>query len=173
MTETTTIPTEDQGPVCEDCLRALPAYQVITTDPRILCEECQDVEENSEDTPEFTEAQLAKQKELWATVDDHANRALAIAWDGCHKIYLLMDETQVMEMRRRRYGKDNDGSALVTGTSKKEMRSLVHLWYEASCGLRFIHAVATSGGDCVDDFTTLISQEDGWEFFAPHTEEDE
>lgn len=36
-------PDEDHGPVCEDCQRYLPSNQIATRDPRILCEDCQEV----------------------------------------------------------------------------------------------------------------------------------
>lgn len=160
---------EELGPVCEDCLKYLPDSQIATKDPRILCEDCRAADSG----PEFTEAQLAKQKELWAGVDEHANRALAVAWDGCHKVYLLMDEGQVKEMQG--YGYSEGESALLTRNeaSPEEMRSLVHDWFEASCGLRFISAVSTVEDNPNDGFFSLISQDDGWEFFTPNDDEDE
>ena len=33
---------EDLGPVCEDCLKYLPDDQIVTTAPRIPCENCQE-----------------------------------------------------------------------------------------------------------------------------------
>lgn len=160
---------EDLGPVCEDCLKYLPDAQIVTKDPRILCEDCQD----ADDASEFTEAQLAAQKRLWAGVDDHAGRALAIAWDGCHKVYLLMDEGQVQTMKGWGYG-DGD-SAFVTSdeATPEEMRNLVHDWFEASCVLRFISAVSTVEGNPNDGFTHLISQADSGEFFSPEEDEEE
>lgn len=40
-------PDEELGPVCEDCLKYLPDDQIVTRDPRILCEDCQDIEEEA------------------------------------------------------------------------------------------------------------------------------
>lgn len=162
---------EELGPVCEDCMKHLPDDQIATKDPRILCEDCQDVE----DFPEFTEVQMAKQKELWVTVDDHASRALAIAWDGCHKVYLLMDAGQIQEMHDNGYGKERGSSLLVTNAeaSPGEMQVLAHEWFEASCGLRFISAVTTTPEDPNAGFQPLISQDDNWEFFAPADEPEE
>ena len=162
-------PDEDLGPVCEDCMKHLPDDQIATKD--ILCEDCQE----ADDSPEFTETQMTKQKELWVTVDDHAGRALAIAWDGCHKVYLLMDAGQVQKMHDNGYGKEGGDSALVTNAeaSPGEMQVLAHEWFEASCGLRFISAATTTPEDPNAGFKSLISQDDNWEFFTPDDDSEE
>ncbi len=82
--------------------------------------------------------------------------AKAIAWDTCHKIYLLMDDEQVELMRG--YGYD----PLITSDqmSPEEMFETLQNWFDDSCGLRFIQAVATHPVDPNEGFETLIGQFD-------------
>ena len=90
--------------------------------------------------------------------------AKAIAFDGCHKIYVLMDDAQVEKMRSYGYG-DDDGSFLVTADEvrKVEMLDILKNWYEGSCGLKFINAVSTVDGDPNEGFVDLIPQGAEWE----------
>jgi len=89
-------------------------------------------------------------------VYDRINNAKAIAWDTCHKIYILMDSEQVDLMRG--YGYD----PLITADqmSADEMFDLVQEWYEDSCSLRFIDAVSTNHINPNAGFETLVSQFD-------------
>lgn len=82
--------------------------------------------------------------------------AKAIAWDTCHKIYLLMDDEQVELMRG--YGYD----PLITSDqmSPEEMFETLQNWFDDSCGLRFIQAVTTHPVDPNEGFETLIGQFD-------------
>lgn len=82
--------------------------------------------------------------------------AKAIAWDTCHKIYLLMDDEQVELMRT--YGYD----PLITSDemSPDKMFETLQEWFDDSCGLRFIQAVATHPADPNEGFETLIGQFD-------------
>ena len=84
------------------------------------------------------------------------SEAEAIAWDNCHKIYILMDSEQVDLMRE--YGYD----PLITTDqmSADEMFGLVQEWYEDSCSLRFIDAVFTNHINPNAGFETLVSQFD-------------
>jgi hypothetical protein len=87
-------------------------------------------------------------------VYDRINNAKAIAWDTCHKIYLLMDSEQVDLMRG--YGYD----PLITADqmSADEMFELVEDWYDSSCSLRFIEAVSTNHINPNAGFETLSPQ---------------
>jgi len=89
-------------------------------------------------------------------VYERVSEAKGIAWDTCHKIYLLMDSEQVDLMRG--YGYD----PLITADqmSSDEMFSLVQEWYEDSCSLRFIDAVSTNHINPNAGFETLVSQFD-------------
>jgi hypothetical protein len=87
-------------------------------------------------------------------VEDRVSDAKAIAWDTCHKIYLLMDNEQVEVMRG--YGYD----PLITSEEADPyaMFEILKNWYDDSCGLKFIQAVSTETG-----FESLIEQGAGWE----------
>lgn len=80
--------------------------------------------------------------------------AKAIAWDTCHKIYLLMDDEQVELMRT--YGYD----PLITKNEAtgEQMLPMVLDWFNQSCGLRFISAVTTNKEDPNAGFESLIDQ---------------
>jgi hypothetical protein len=92
--------------------------------------------------------------------------AKAIAFDGCHKIYVLMDDAQVDKMRSYGYG-DDDGSFLVTADEvrKVEMLDILKDWYAGSCSLKFINSVATmpEGTDPNEGYVDLIAQGADWE----------
>jgi hypothetical protein len=87
------------------------------------------------------------------------SEAEAIAWDNCHKIYILMDSEQVELMRG--YGYD----PLITNEEMNpdDMFGLVQEWYQDSCGLRFIQAVSTNNIDPNAGFESLISQGEDYE----------
>ena len=82
------------------------------------------------------------------------SEAQAIAWDNCHKIYILMDSEQVELMRN--YGYD----PIITNEEMNpdDMFDEVREWYRDSCGLRFIQAVSTNKIDPNLGFESLISQ---------------
>ena len=90
------------------------------------------------------------------SVKEKVKDAKAIAFDTCHKIYLLMDNEQVELMRT--YGYD----PLITSeeATPEEMLAILQNWYEESCGLRFIDAVSTNHEDPNAGFETLIGQGD-------------
>ena len=87
------------------------------------------------------------------------SEAEAIAWDNCHKIYILMDSEQVKLMRG--YGYD----PIITNEEMNpdDMFGLVQEWYQDSCGLRFIQAVSTNDIDPNAGFESLISQGEEYE----------
>jgi len=89
-------------------------------------------------------------------VYERINDCKGIAWDTCHKIYILMDSEQVELMRE--YGYD----PLITTDqmSADEMFLLVEDWYDSSCSLRFIDAVSTNHINPNAGFETLVSQFD-------------
>ena len=92
-------------------------------------------------------------------IRDAVESAKAITWDKCHKIYVLMDDEQVAEMRD--YGYDP-----IVGRDEADddgMMWLLRQWYEKSCGLRFIESIATNHEDPNGGFTSLIPQGADWE----------
>jgi hypothetical protein len=92
-------------------------------------------------------------------IDEYTNEAKGIAFDTCHKIYVLMDDEQVALMRSYGYGED-DPEALITSEQMTgdEMRRQVMYWYQHSCGLRFISAVSSNPKFGDDGWVHIISQ---------------
>lgn len=96
-------------------------------------------------------------EENWRKIASILVDAFSIAWDGCHKIYILMDETQHKQMIEYEYDPLLRLDALGIDVA---LRTL-HEWYDASCGLRFINAVHTVEANPNEGFTTLIGQFEG------------
>jgi hypothetical protein len=107
--------------------------------------------------------------EAWGQVRDTLADADSIAWDGCHKIYVLMDKDQTAEMVS--YGYD----PLLPVTDPSVALDTLCGWYEESCGLRFIEAVKTvpRGENRNGGFTRLIGQFEFDEDGNRATDEDE
>lgn len=94
---------------------------------------------------------------------DYLSDAKGIAWDTCHKIYILMDDEQMTLMEQYEY----DPLISANTMTPKEMFDTVWRWYEDSCGLKFIQAVSTfPNGE--EDFHEIIGQ-----FNDPNDEEEE
>jgi len=87
---------------------------------------------------------------LFAPVVEAITEAHLVAYDDCHKIYLAMDEEQA-EWFREYF------PVTVEGTAEEMLNALAD-WWENSCFLRFINAVATNHADPNAGFTTLIPQ---------------
>ena len=87
-------------------------------------------------------------------VEDSLYDAKAIAWDTCHKIYVLMDDEQVALMRQYEY----DPIITASEQTPSQMLETIKEWYEQSCGLRFVSAVETNISDPNAGFTDLIPQ---------------
>lgn len=117
--------------------------------------------------------------EQWEAVKDALRVGKAIAFDGCHKIYILMDDEEVAQKKSYGYGQDDDGSVLLAIEPDQPMEAyfaLVYDWFEDSCGLRFIYAVSTNKANPNDGYTTLIGQfddEDDYEDEYDYDYEDE
>jgi len=78
--------------------------------------------------------------------------AHGIAWDECHKVYILMDAEQVEMMR---------GYPVLVTRYEAEgyaMAGMVLDWYSRSCGLRFISAVTTDRDDPNAGFEQVVPQ---------------
>jgi hypothetical protein len=88
-------------------------------------------------------------------VTERVSEAKAIAWDTCHKIYLLMDDEQVEVMR----GYEYDPLITKEEMTSEEMLSTLEKWYEDSCGLRFIQAVNTNHLNPNEGFESLVEQD--------------
>lgn len=75
----------------------------------------------------------------------------SIAFDGCHKIYIMKDKTGTQQMQEYEYEHvvpiENVGSAVAT----------VLGWYNDSCGLKFINLVTDAGKEN-EDYHNVIGQ---------------
>jgi len=90
----------------------------------------------------------------WTLVYDKMEDAKGIAFDTCHKIYVLMDDAQVAKMREYEYDPLYTSDEMSAG----EMYETIKHWYAESCMLRFVEAVSTVEGDPNEGFETLIGQ---------------
>jgi hypothetical protein len=102
---------------------------------------------------------------LFAKVREAIHDAHLIAFDGCHKIYLAMDEIEA-DWFRENY--DN-----VLDDFPEAMLTVLGIWWEKSCGLRFISAVRHNADDPNAGFVTLIGQGEDWEDDDEDEDEDE
>jgi hypothetical protein len=109
--------------------------------------------------------------DYWLEVEDALQSATRIAFDGCHKIYLAMDEEQSQWFLDNYNGKDCDDCNYVGST--QDMLQIVKRWWDSSCGLRFICAVETNHDNPSEGFTTLIPQGVEWQFENEDENEDE
>lgn len=94
--------------------------------------------------------------EGWDAVEEYLNEAVLIAFDGCHKIYLAMDQEEAAWFSKNYNGKDCTDRNF-TG-SPEEMLKMVREWWDKSCSLRFVNAVWHNEDDPNAGFVSLISQ---------------
>ena len=92
----------------------------------------------------------------WDNVYDRIVDCRGIAFDTCHKIYVLMDDEQIIKMREYEY----DPLYTIYDMGTDEMFSTVKHWWAESCALKFVYAVSTmpEGEDPNDGFEALIEQ---------------
>ena len=91
-------------------------------------------------------------------IDEYTNEAKGIAFDTCHKIYVLMDEEQVALQRSYGYGENGEGLFTSDEMTPDQMKRQVMDWYHQSCGLRFIYAVSSNESFGVGGFQEIIGQ---------------
>lgn len=119
-------------------------------------------------------------------IKEALSSAKAITWDGCHKIYLAMDDHQVelfleygydpiilvndldnvVQLRPELFLKYGYDPIILVNDIDKAYETLCG-WYDDSCGLRFVQSVKTVIGDPNSGFVRLIPQcdedESEWE----------
>lgn len=98
-------------------------------------------------------------KDLFAKVNDAIEDAHLVAFDGCHKIYLAMDEIEAKWFREN-YEITVEGGA-------DRMLEAVLQWWEDSCSLRFVSGVYHNEANPNAGFIDLIPQ------FADEDEEED
>jgi hypothetical protein len=77
----------------------------------------------------------------------------SIAWDGCHKIYILQDPEQTDKMKDYGYQYLWDKSMI----DSESMLNTIYQWWRQSCELRLVDSVAT-GDHSADLFTQVVPQ---------------
>ena len=90
----------------------------------------------------------------WGKVEVAVELAKGIAFDTCHKIYVLMDDDQMALMKGYGY----DPLIAADTTTPEQMLTTIRKWYETSCGLRFVSGVRSVDGDPNEGFIDLIPQ---------------
>ena len=110
--------------------------------------------------------------ELFAPVADAVEDALLIAFDGCHKIYVAMDEEQAYWFRTN-YNSSNCSTHLNFTGTPTEMLNTLHAWWDESCALKFIQSVTTDYDDPNAGFVNLVSQDDASDYYHPQDEDED
>lgn len=112
---------------------------------------------------EATATKEKKERTPTARLHEAVATAHGIAWDGCHKAYVLMDEEQVAQMRSYGYGQDDDFLLRIPqDLPRREAARLVKAWWRESCSLRFVSAVRTVQGNPNEGFDTIVPQFGTW-----------
>lgn len=81
-----------------------------------------------------------------ADLKDALETAISISWEGCHKIYIAMDQ-------QSHEGQIECGYHPVMVSDKEKALDTLYEWWEAACGLRFISAISEN-----NKFKNLIGQ---------------
>jgi len=85
-------------------------------------------------------------------VAEFINDTLLIAFDGCHKIYLALDEIEADWFR--------ENYEITMEDAPEIMLEQVVYWYDISCSLRFVSGVRHDADDPNAGFVTIIGQFD-------------
>lgn len=105
-----------------------------------------------------------KQYLIEKDIDAWLADAKGIAWDTCHKVYILMDDEQMQLMKQYEY----DPLISETDMDADQMLDEIAKWWDKSCGLRFIQATTTHPEEGEEMFVDVIRQ-----FEDEEEEEDE
>lgn len=100
----------------------------------------------------------------WVEVEEALPSADSIAFDGCHKIYVLLDPGQTEWMLANGYRENIAGGSWLIRSDEMDVAAMLtqlHDWFDASCSLRFINSVRSVPSDPNTGFTSLIPQ--GWD----------
>ncbi len=89
-------------------------------------------------------------EEIMEPVEAVIDYAKLVAFDGCHKIYLAMDDEEAKWFR--------ENYNFIVQSTPEIMFQSVKDWYEASCFLRFVTAVRHDPNNPNDGFKTLVEQ---------------
>lgn len=106
------------------------------------------------------EAERARDEVWEGVVMPALQGAVAVAWDTCHKVYVLKDDEQLRVTRELGYPLIVERATESPAEDADEaLLETIKDWFSRSCPLRFVQAVATGiDGDPNDGFETLIEQ---------------
>ena len=96
---------------------------------------------------DLTHEKIMHETEGWTRVLTALPDTKLIAFDGCHKIYLALDEEE-----REWFTKEGTAYETYTARTLDEYVVKLQQWYRMSCDLRFIQGVRDG------DFYQLIGQ---------------
>jgi len=102
---------------------------------------------------------------LFVPVATAMPEARLVAWDGCHKMYVALDDVEADWFRNSDYTVVEDTPEIMLATLKK--------WWDESCPLKFINGVVSNPDDPNAGFTSLIGQGDWCEDEDDWDDEDE
>jgi hypothetical protein len=86
-------------------------------------------------------------------VREAVSRSKGVCWDGCHEIFILLDEEQVNQSLEWGY------EVFLVFETNADMRANMLLdWYYLSCPLRFISTVSTVDGDPNEGYEDIVPQ---------------
>jgi len=83
-----------------------------------------------------------------SAVQDKINEGLigatGVAWDGCHKIYILMNDEAWSNQSSYGYDQNTEfGGSRLFLVSDVNAAQMLESWWHYSCGLRFITAITS------------------------------
>lgn len=83
-------------------------------------------------------------------IKDYIDQTHLVAFDGCHKIYMALDEKEANWFRQ-------EYPFIVQG-HKDEMLKAVINWYNDSCSLKFVCGVRHNAADPNQGFVDIVPQ---------------
>jgi hypothetical protein len=118
---------------------------------------CQgDTETMTKEVAMRTKHMTDKMQEAWDNVEEAIEDAHLVAFDGCHKIYLAMDEVEAKWFADN-YNGTNCDDRTFRGTPE-EMLAMVEEWYNESCALKFVQAVSHNEENPNAGYVSLVDQ---------------
>lgn len=91
--------------------------------------------------------------EAWARVNRALSQASAVEFDGCHKIYILLDADEARRRTARIAESEHSADMRVVEPTLEHVKQ----FYTDSCFLRFVSAVLDDG-ESNHDYIQLIPQ---------------
>lgn len=91
------------------------------------------------------------------SLEELINEAHSIAYEGCHKVYINLDENQTNVMIGYGYGEGSTFLIKAEDSNPYDLLETVRDWYNNSCSLRLIDAIQTDD-EGMDKFISVVPQ---------------